>query len=78
MANAALAGRVTLKQFHITNTREARTMKFNISFTLERDDELMKDDESHFDREHIASEIKTWLEDLDYTLPNGIKIQLEK
>lgn len=49
-------------------------MKFNVSFTLERDDELREDDESHFDREHIADEIRSWLEDLDYTFPDGITI----
>jgi|TARA_R100000081_G_C4674035_1_gene94049 hypothetical protein len=45
---------------------------FNVSFTLSRDNSN-DDDESWFDKEHISSEIKTWLEDLDYRV-NNIKI----
>ena len=42
---------------------------FNINFKLTRDDDLRDDDEScnpEFDKEHISSEIISWLEDLDY------------
>ena len=51
-------------------------MIWNIQLKLERPDELKKDDESWFDKEHIESEIITWLEDLDYTIKK-IKIQQE-
>jgi len=39
---------------------------FNINFKLIRDDDLIEDDETFFDKEHISNEIKSWLEDLDY------------
>ena len=39
---------------------------FNINFKLTRDNDLRHDDESWFDKENISSEIKSWLEDLDY------------
>ena len=41
-------------------------MIWNIQFKLERPDSLKEDDETWFDDEHIKSEIKTWLEDLDF------------
>ena len=43
-------------------------MIWNIQLKLERPDEFKKDDESWFDKEHIESEIITWLEDLDYKI----------
>jgi predicted glycosyltransferase involved in capsule biosynthesis len=46
---------------------------FNINFKLTRDDDLRSDDKSWFDKEHISSEIKSWLEDLDYEV-NDIQI----
>lgn len=44
--------------------------KYKINFELTRDDDLRDDDESFFDKEHISSEIKSWLEDLDYRVNN--------
>jgi len=44
--------------------------QFNINFKLTRDDDLRDDDESWFDKEHISSEIISWLEDLDYRVNN--------
>tara|TARA_Y100000401_G_scaffold112175_1_gene111269 strand:+ start:319 stop:540 length:222 start_codon:yes stop_codon:yes gene_type:complete len=46
--------------------------KFDVSFTLSRDNSN-DEDETWVDEQHIASEIKTWLEDLDYGV-NDIKI----
>jgi|TARA_B100000073_G_scaffold48580_1_gene35827 hypothetical protein len=46
--------------------------KFNVSFTLERDNSN-DEDETWVDEEHIASEIKSWLEDIDYIVTD-IKI----
>lgn len=43
---------------------------YNINFKLTRDDDLRSDDESWFDKEHISSEIISWLEDLDYRVNN--------
>ena len=48
-------------------------MKYNVNFKLTRNDDLRDDDESFFDKEHISSEIKSWLEDLDYEV-NDIQI----
>ena len=39
---------------------------FNVSFTLSRDTSNDDDDETWVDEEHIASEIRSWLEDIDY------------
>tara|TARA_B100000131_G_scaffold267556_1_gene265928 strand:- start:45 stop:269 length:225 start_codon:yes stop_codon:yes gene_type:complete len=39
--------------------------KFNVSFTLSRDTSN-DDDETWVDEENIASEIRSWLEDIDY------------
>ena len=44
--------------------------KYKINFELTRDDDLRDDDESFFDKEHISSEIISWLEDLDYRVNN--------
>ena len=44
--------------------------KYKINFELTRDDDLRDEDESFFDKEHISSEIKSWLEDLDYRVNN--------
>ena len=44
--------------------------RFNVTFNLDRDDDLRDDDESFFDKEHISSEIISWLEDLDYRVNN--------
>ena len=44
--------------------------KFKIDFDLTRSNDLRDDDESWFDKEHISSEIKSWLEDLDYRVKN--------
>lgn len=45
-------------------------MKFTVSISIERDDNLKHDDESWFDTEHMAQEIShklsPWLEDIDY------------
>ena len=45
-------------------------MKFTVSISIERDDNLKHDDVSWFDTEHMAQEIShklsPWLEDLDY------------
>ena len=38
---------------------------FNVSFILSRDDSN-DDDETWVDEEYIASEIRSWLEDIDY------------
>ena len=43
---------------------------FNINFKLTRADDLRGDDKSFFDKEYISSEIKSWLEDLDYRVNN--------
>ena len=59
--------------------QEQKTMaKFKVTFTLERDDELKEHDETFFDRQHIADEIQSWLQDLDFTFPDGIQIQVDK
>tara|TARA_B100000029_G_C17596666_1_gene964385 strand:- start:1527 stop:1757 length:231 start_codon:yes stop_codon:yes gene_type:complete len=39
---------------------------FNVSFTLSRDTSKDDDDETWVDEEHIANEIRSWLEDIDY------------
>ena len=44
--------------------------RFKINFDLTRSNDLRDDDESWFDKEHISSEIKSWLEDLDYRVKN--------
>jgi len=51
--------------------------KFNVKFDLDRDDDLIEDDETFFDTEHIENEIKSWLEDLDYRVKN-IRVKEEK
>ena len=38
---------------------------FNVSFTLSRDNSN-DDDETWVDELHIANEIRSWLEDIDY------------
>ena len=38
---------------------------FNVSFTLSRDNSN-DDDDTWVDEEHIANEIRSWLEDIDY------------
>ncbi len=43
--------------------------KFNVSFILTREDSN-DDDDTWYDEEYIASEIKTWLEDIDYGVTN--------
>jgi len=48
--------------------------KFNVKFDLDRDDDLLEDDETFFDIAHIENEIKSWLEDLDYRVRN-IRVQ---
>ena len=45
---------------------------FNVSFILSRDDSNDEDD-TWVDEEYIASEIRSWLEDIDYGVTN-IKI----
>lgn len=50
--------------------RRKMMTQFNINFKLTRDDDLRDDDESWFDKEHISSEIISWLEDLDYRVNN--------
>ena len=45
---------------------------FNVSFILSRDDSNDEDD-TWVDEEYIASEIRSWLEDIDYRVTN-IKI----
>ena len=50
-------------------------MKWTVTFTLERDDELKEHDESWFDESHVSDEIQSWLEDLDFNFPNGIQIK---
>ena len=49
---------------------------FNVSFTLSREDSN-DDDDTWYDEEYIASEIKTWLEDIDYGVTD-IKINNTK
>lgn len=49
---------------------------FNVSFTLLRNKSLDEDD-TWVDEKHIASEIKSWLEDIDYKVTN-IKINNTK
>jgi hypothetical protein len=50
--------------------------KFNVSFILSRDNSN-DDDDTWVDEEHIASEIKSWLEDIDYRVTD-IKINNTK
>ena len=50
--------------------------KFNVSFILSRDNSN-DDDDTWVDEEHIASEIKSWLEDIDHRV-NDIKINNNK
>ena len=49
---------------------------FNVSFILSREDSN-DDDDTWYDEEYIASEIKTWLEDIDYGVTD-IKINTTK
>ena len=49
--------------------------KFNVEFDLDRDDDLIEDDETFFDTKHIENEIISWLEDLDY---RGRNIRVEE
>jgi hypothetical protein len=49
---------------------------FNVSFILSRDNSN-DDDDTWVDEEYIASEIKSWLEDIDYRV-NDIKINNTK
>ena len=51
--------------------------RFNVTFDLDRDDDLRDDDETFFDTEHIESEIITWLDDLDFRVKN-IRVREEK
>jgi len=53
-------------------------MIWNVQLKLERPDELKKDDETWFDKKHIESEIKTWLEDLDFTVKEISVKDMEK
>ena len=50
---------------------------FDVSITLSRDNSN-DDDETWVDEQHIANEIKSWLEDIDYGVMaigvNNIKI----
>ena len=48
--------------------------KFNVKFDLDRDDDLIEDDETFFDTAHIESEIISWLDDLDFKVKN-IRVQ---
>ncbi len=41
-------------------------MKWQVIFTLERPNDLYNDDETWFDESHIKSELRSWLEDIDY------------
>ena len=50
---------------------------FNVSFTLSRDNSNQDDDDTWYDEEYIASEIKSWLEDIDYRVTD-IKINNTK
>lgn len=50
---------------------------FNVSFTLSRDNSNQDDDDTWYDEEYIASEIRTWLEDIDYGVTD-IKINNTK
>lgn len=49
---------------------------FNVSFILSREDSN-DDDDTWYDEEYIASEIRTWLEDIDYGVTD-IKINNTK
>lgn len=49
---------------------------FNISFTLTRDNDLREDDETHFDPKCVQDEIISWLSDLDYEFPTGVKVEV--
>lgn len=51
---------------------------FQITFKMTRDNDHKLEDYSWFDPEHIETEIKNWLEDLDYKIPEGIKIQINR
>lgn len=50
-------------------------MKWTVTFTLERDEQLKEDDESWFDESHIAVEIESWLEGLDFSFVKGVEIE---
>ena len=43
-------------------------MKWKVTFDLERPDDARDEDETWFDISHIKSEIRSWLEDLDYRI----------
>lgn len=48
--------------------------RFNVTFDLDRDDDLREGDETFFDTAHIESEIISWLDDLDFKVKN-IRVQ---
>ena len=59
-------------------TKVNKMTTFKVSFTLTRDIQTENPtEESWFDTDHIKSEIKTWLEDLDYGV-HEIKIEEDK
>jgi len=59
-------------------TKVNKMTEFKISFILTRDIQTENPiDESWFDTDNIKSEIKTWLEDLDYGV-HKIKVEEDK
>ena len=52
----------------MSELRDFLMTKWSVSLTLERDNDERQHDESLFDVQHISSEVKTWLSDLDYVV----------
>ena len=50
-------------------------MIWDIKLKLKRSEDHRKEDETWFDEDHIKTEIKVWLENLDYTIE---KIEIQK
>jgi hypothetical protein len=51
---------------------------FDVSFKLTRDNQHRNHDETFFDTQHIEEEIESWLSDLDFELPQGVTVKVER
>ncbi|MEC9208189.1 MAG: hypothetical protein VYE62_09495 [Pseudomonadota bacterium] len=71
----------TISETHINDDHPIRSYEswpeewnpkseFSVSLTLERDNDMREHDESWFDVENIRTELRVWLEDLDFAVSN--------